>query len=242
MILLYTVSDFKEGSIECIDMMLSHIKGDFDFAIVSNKDVDCGHKVYVDDSGGNYIGFLKYSKEIPSGYDQYVYLDSDILFFGDINLLFDEKPLSITQEPRLMSEPCEQGRHWFKYPIDITKEYDEKSSHFLGINAGSFGFKDISFLEKVRNLFEPYKSDRIMDNAIFEQASFNYAVCKETDFDLSKAFNFRETCVFHAHNYRFSETHKLYHFCGFDNSMLGKKQKMENFLNENSDRITGISR
>lgn len=241
--LLYTISDFKEGSIECIDMMLSHIEGEFDFAIVSNQETTFGyaygHKVYTDDSCGNYIGFLKYSKEIPSGYDQYVYLDSDILFFGDLSVLWDERPLSVTQEFKRMNGACDQGRYWFKYPFDITKEYSDKITHFLGINAGSFAFKDVSLLSRVRELFEPYKSSNVMENAILEQSSFNYAVCQETNFDLNKALNFSDISVFDAHKYPYTNWQKLYHFCGFENSMIGKKLKMEKFINENAHRISG---
>ena len=238
--LLYTVSDFKNGSIECIDMMLSHIDGEFDFAVISNSDVDCGYKVYVDDSCGNYIGFLKYSNQIPEGYDQYVYLDSDILFFGDLDVLFDDRPLSITQEFKLMNVPCEQGRYWFKYPFDITKEYSDKISHFLGINAGSFAFKNIEFLARVRKLFDNCKSPSVMENAILEQSSFNYSVLQETRFDLNKALNFSDLTVFDAHKYQFTDWQKLYHFCGFENAMVGKKQKMEKFLNENKNRIIEV--
>lgn len=240
--LLYTISDFKDGSIECIDMMLSHIEGEFDFAIISNRELNCSHKIYIDESCGNYIGFLKYSKQIPEGYDQYVYLDSDILFFGDLGILFDDRPLSITQESKLMNSCCEQGRFWFKYPFDKTQEYSDKISYFFGINAGSFAFKNIEFLHRVRKLFENCKSHSIMENAILEQSSFNYSVLQEIRFDLNKALNFTDLTVFDAHKYEFTDCKKLYHFCGFENAMYGKKQKMQNFLNENKNRIIRVSR
>lgn len=238
--LLYTVSDFKDGALECINMMLNHIEGEFDFIVISNRDFDCGHKVYVDDSCGSYIGFLKYSKQIPEGYNQYVYLDSDILFFGELSILFDDRPLSITQELKMMGKPCEQGRYWFKYPFDTTQEYSNRIINFLGINAGSFAFKNVNFLSRVRKLFNGRKSQNIMENAILEQSSFNYAVCQETRFDLQKALNFSDLTVFEAHKHSFTDRGRLYHFCGFENAMIGKKEKMQNFLNENKNRIIEV--
>lgn len=232
--LLYTVSDFKNGSLECIDMLLSCIQdSEYDFAIISNAKLDCKYKVYSDPNVQNYIGFLKYSKVIPSGYDQYIYFDSDILYFGKLIDLFDSREFSITQESMMMDQKCTSNSHWFKYEYDNTTKYLEKISKIKGINAGSFCFKNLNFLSKVRSKFENYISESdVLFNARLEQSSFNYAICEELDFDISQAYNFTNTTVLHAHNYEFSNDKKLYHFCGFSNEMNSKLYKMKNFYDK----------
>jgi hypothetical protein len=231
-ILLYTVSDFKSGSIDCIDMMLSKIKDkNFDFLIISNREEACKYSTIVDKSFGEYAGFLKYSSSIPRNYDQYVYLDSDILYLGHLHDLFNDSLISITKENLPMNQ------EWFKYPFDNSEEYLSKIYQMKGVNAGSFCFKDIGFIDLVRSFFISHITNDVMFNAMLEQSSFNYALCKYLNFDFTNIFDFTEQTQLFAHQHPFSDNKKLYHFCGFDNSMNGKIKKMIQFLYENSNRI-----
>jgi hypothetical protein len=136
-----------------------------------------------------------------------------------------------------MNEKCSAGNYWFRYLFDVSNSYEEKISKLYGINAGSFCFKNLDFVQKIRNLFEPHISENITFNAQLEQSSFNYAVCNELSFDLTKAFNFTNITQLFAQDYKFSHEKKLYHFCGFDNLMNGKFEKMNKFIYENSNRF-----
>lgn len=239
--LLYTVSDFKEGAIDCIRMMKNSIIGnDFDFIIIANKKIDCEYEIIVDENSDNYIGFLKYSSKIPDHYDQYIYLDSDILFLGQISNFYSNQEFSIVFENLKMNSQCSSHRYWFKYPHDNSDEYLYNIENLYGINAGSFAFKNISFLSKVRSYFENFKSNDVLNNAILEQSSFNYAICIENNFDFSNCFDFTNQSIIHAKSDSFCLNKKLYHFAGFTNSMIHKKETMEKFINENKNRITTI--
>jgi lipopolysaccharide biosynthesis glycosyltransferase len=226
--LLYTVSDFKNSALDCIEMMLKNIKGsEFDFAIVSNKEVDCRHKIILDQKPYNYIGFLKYSENLPKEYDRYVYLDSDILYFGQINELFAEnKEFSIVREKLKMSN------EWFKYPYLNTPDYLSKINNVFGLNAGTFSFKDVSFLKNVRSLFEPFISQEIHQDARLEQSSFNFALSREVDFNFSKCYDLTDISVLFADQSSYQSDKLLYHFCGFSNEMQSKLFKMKNFYDK----------
>lgn len=239
--LLYTVSDFKDGAIDCIRMMKNSISGNnFDFVIIANHKIDCEYDIIVDNNPCNYIGFLKYSTKVPQGYDQYIYLDSDILFFGAISDFYSNQEFSIVRENLKMNSICSSGRYWFRYPHDHSQQYFDNIKNLDGINAGSFAFKNLSFLSKVRNNFEKFKENEVISNAILEQSSFNYTLCIENNFDFSNCFDFTDRSIIHAKYNSFDTNKKLYHFAGFTNSMLSKKESMQKFIHENKNRLTEI--
>lgn len=226
--LLYTVSDFKNNALDCINLLLSNIKNkDFDFAIVSNKNHTCQYPVIVDDKPYNYIGFLKYSEYIPSGYDQYIYLDSDILFFGNIiDLFHSEKQFSIVKEKLLMNT------EWFKYPYLNSLEYISQAGSTLGLNAGTFAYKNIDFLSKVRYLFEPFISQDTHVDARLEQSSYNLALSSIVNFDFSQCHDLTDTTVLFADQFDYQKDKTIYHFCGFSNEMQSKLFKMKKFYDK----------
>lgn len=239
--LLYTISDFKEGAIECIRMMRNSIgDNNFDFVIIANKKIECEYEIIVDESVDNYIGFLKYSPRVPAGYDQYIYLDSDILFFGPISDFYSDQEFSIVFEDLKMNSQCWAGKFWFKYSHDCSESYSSNIENLYGVNAGSFAFKNISFLSNVRFFFEKFKTNDILSNAILEQTSFNYALCIQNNFDFSRCLNFTNKSVIHAKPNSFNIGKKLYHFNGFTNSMIHKNEIMKKFIHENKNRITQI--
>lgn len=229
-ILVYTVSDFKPYADKCINMLFENIeKQELDLCVISNGEApsDFKYKTIIDSTNYNYIGFLKYSKVIPSGYDAYVYLDSDIIYFGEIeDLISKDKEISVVFEKLKMNED------WFRYQhADNEKEisFFKKNN---GLNAGSFCCKNISFLNLVNSLYSPFISGDVHLDARLEQSSFNYAVCKTTDFNLSKCFDITDVTQLFASDFPYSKHKKLYHFCGFSNEMYSKFLKMQRFLYE----------
>jgi hypothetical protein len=183
---------------------------------VSNKRLEnCPFNVIIDPIERAYVGFLKYSPRVPSGYDRYLYLDSDILFFDKVNSFFLEKPFSVVLESLPMSN------EWFNY-----FRSGEDFSQYSGINAGSFGFYDYSFLARVRKLFEPFVSGDVHRDARLEQSSFNYAVLKTIGGDFSLLEDFSPQSLLFAQSDS-PLNKKLYHFCGFSNEMSSKYYKMK---------------
>jgi hypothetical protein len=239
-ILVYTVTDFKHYADNCIEMLFENIekKDNVDFCVISNipPPDKFKYKTIVDDKKYSYIGFLKYSDKVPSGYDAYVYLDSDIIYFGDVNDLVNDKfSLSIVVESLRMNED------WFRYRAAT----EEKESRFFkdnnGLNAGTFCFKDLSFLALVRSLYEPFISGDAHADARLEQSSYNYAVCKYVNFDFAYCFDLSSTVKLFASDCWFTPEKKLYHFCGFSNEMFSKFLKMSNFLHEKQRRYNQLT-
>ena len=234
-ILVYTISDFKPFAINCIDLLFSNLvldnRSQIDFCIVTSKEhskniPDINVNVVVDDFSPKYIGFLKYSKSIPIGYGAYIYLDSDIIDFGSpVDLISSDKKFSTVSENLLMSN------EWFKYN-NAAQNHLPLFEGMNGLNAGSFCFKDILFLEKVRNLYEPFVTGDVHSDARLEQSSFNYAICQETNFDLSCCFDLSPITRLFASDYKRTHDKKLYHFCGFSNEMASKFYKMKSFFHE----------
>lgn len=223
-ILVYTVSDFKSNALDCINLMIScFTKINFDFKIVTNKSEYKNNKdVIFDETSYKYIGFLKYSKNIPHGYDKYIYLDSDILYFDDVENLFSEKKYSCVIEELPMNH------EWFLYKKH-DHEYLEKIKLLNGFNAGTFSFEDINFLKQIRNYFEPYVTQDVHFDARLEQSSYNYALSKNINFDLNNIYDLTKITQLFADTKQYTYNKKLYHFCGFSNEMQSKFFKMKNF-------------
>lgn len=223
-ILLYTVSDFKSNALDCIRLMLScFTEINFDFKIVTNvKEYEQYEDIIFDDNRYNYIGFLKYSKNIPAGYDKYIYLDSDVLYFDNVNNLFSEKKYSCVIEELPMNH------EWFLYK-NHEHEYLEKIKLLNGFNAGTFSFDDINFLKQIRDCFEPFVSQNVHSDARLEQSSYNYILSKNINFNISNIHNLTEMTQLFADTKQYTSNKKLYHFCGFSNEMQSKFIKMKNF-------------
>lgn len=226
--LLYTVSDFSDKARDCIDLLLSNIdkSDDFDFVVVSNnknhpKDIS----VVVDNSNINYIGDLKYSLEIPKGYSRYVYLDSDILFYGSIKDLYDED-----KDYSLVFENIPMNLHFFSYPYS-DDNHKNMEKNLLGLNAGTFSFKNHSFLQIVREKISNVRIHNPVTAAMYEQSALNYVISKLLNYDFSLAKNLTPITSLFAQEHPYDENKKIYHFCGFNGSMINKYRLMENFNN-----------
>lgn len=223
-ILVYTVSDFKANALDCIKLMLSSFnKINFDFKIITNN---IAYKEYedviYDEFQSEYVGFLKYSKNIPSGYDRYIYLDSDILYFGNVEDLFSDKNYSCVIEKLPMNH------EWFLYK-NHEEKYLKSIEKLNGFNAGSFSFKNINFLSQIREAFEPYVTQNVHADARLEQSSFNFVLSKEINFNIDNINNLTEITQLFADTANYSDQKKLYHFCGFSNEMSSKFFKMKKF-------------
>lgn len=222
--LVYTCSDFSPLAKECIDLLYSsiHNKSKFDFAVVTNSvNAPKTFNIIYDDSKVNYVVDLRYSAKIPNNYDRYIYLDSDILFYGDIELLYDTNI-----EHSIVNEFLMMDSDWCSYPFsDSTHKNKEKS--LKGLNSGTFTFTDTSFLSEVRALLSKDTKSTPMESAKFEQSSYNYAICKKLNYDFSKAYDLNPIVQLFAHQHPISIEKKLYHFNGFSGGMDIKYKLMQ---------------
>lgn len=227
--LLYTISDFSFKAKECIELMYNSINQtkDFDFVVVTNnKNYPKNLPVIVDDSNINYIGDLKYSSKIPEGYSRYIYLDSDILFFGSINELYDDREYSLVFE---LGKPM--SLEFFSYPFsDNNHKIIEKN--LTGINAGTFSFKNYYFLKEVREKINNIKLNNDHLSARYEQSAFNYVISKSVNYNFSLIKDLTPITSLFAQNNPYNENKKIYHFCGFNGNMVSKYNLMEKFNNE----------
>lgn len=236
--MVYTVSDFSPGADSCINMLFDSMKldSDTDFKIIATKHPGgkFKHEVIIAPLPKGYPGFLKSSENVPSGYDYYIYLDSDIFCFNDPKTLINpDKDFSVVFEEMPMID------RWYAYD-KAPREDKVKMQSILGMNAGTFCFRDISFLGQIRGLWLPwvqYGSSTGVD-ARLEQSSFNYAICQRTGFDLSKCNDVTPSAQLQAAVRPYDPNKFLYHFTGAPNTMAGKAYVMSEFLKNNENLLS----
>jgi len=230
--LVYTVSDFSDGAEECISILYNSIlkrnnKSNFDFVVVTNKSRQSKFNLVIDDSvESNYIGWLKYTNKLPEGYDGYLYLDSDIIFYEKIKNMFGSHQISVIYENSPMS--CS----WFMFDM-ATDEEKQKMMNIKGCNAGTFSFTDKIILEKINNLCKliNFKNLNILDQAKAEQSCFNYFIFSlhQQQISLNNITSFIQLHVVEEKE----KNKSIFHFCGFDGGMVDKHKKMKKFIERN---------
>lgn len=231
-ICLYTISNFSIGAISCINLLLKSLSYNnySDFFIISNYiDNSCPYNIILDTkNNSNYIGYLKYSPNIPKGYDYYIYLDSDILYFDSLeSLISPDKSFSVVKENCLIKE----NKDWF-YFKHIHSTYEEKLiENCSALNAGSFAFnsEQINNIQSVYYYYQKYKNNDIMHNAQLEQSIYNFIIHRQTKYSLDNCYDLTDKTLLFASQKQQEQTKKLYHFCGFSNEMLSKYKNMKNF-------------
>ncbi len=228
--LVYTVSDFSPGADSCINMLYDSmtLDSDTDFCVVATKTITgkFKHNIVVAPLPKGYPGFLKSSEMVPKGYDQYVYLDSDVFCFGNPkSLIHPDKEFSVVFEGREMID------RWYAYD-KAPREDKLKMEKVFGMNAGTFCFKDIGFLEEIRGLWHRWVQwgSSMGVDARLEQSSFNYAVSRRVDFDFSKCHDITPVTQLQAAIMPYDPAKYLYHFTGPPNTMAGKAYVMGEFL------------
>jgi lipopolysaccharide biosynthesis glycosyltransferase len=226
-ILVYTASDFSSGAQECLPLLRDcFITQDCDFKIVTNKkEYATSTDVIYDDFEGNFAGLLKYSKNIPSGYDKYIYTDLDVLFFGNVLDLVDAKEYScVIEDLPMLSE-------WFRYPY-AEAEHLERISHLKGFNSGVFSFEHLDFLAAIREAYSAHVTNNMLKDAQLDQRSLNYILAKKLDYNTEKLYDLSPITQMFADENSYSSHKKVYHFCGFEKGLEAKAQKMKTFLNK----------
>lgn len=222
-VFVYTVSDFSPGATECIRYLYSSLKlknQTFDFAVISNRhNSDFDGKIIIDVNPSPYVGFLKYSKKIPSGYDHYLYLDSDILFYDTIESICKGFDFSLVLE-----KPATMAGKWWSSAFEEKEK--EKLKQYTAINAGSFSFNDVSFLEKVRNIFHNRITLNHLLDAKLEQSSFNRAILEQGILE-KRYLDFSNKIQLHAKPDTINRQKTIYHFCGYSGGMMTKRNRME---------------
>lgn len=235
--LVYTCNDLRHST-PCVDLLYSSLmehneKGSFDFAVLcddrNHERVD--YEVLYDYSyPPQFTGSLRYSSLIPKGYDYYLYLDSDILFYDKIEnvLPVDGKCVNAVWEGQdLMYKSCWHN-HGFEEKI-TPSDHDKPC-----INSGQFSFTgQCDLLSQVRDnmMSLPIFADKdhnypVHECAMYEQSSFNYTLLgmwNDVDFHRmtnrvslrpESETNFRKT-VFHFNGFHEGMTRKHHRMCSF---------------------------
>jgi hypothetical protein len=231
-IFIYTCSDFSEKALECSVMLFDSIKAhnepeEFVFSIICTdfpkKEIGRDIEIIVDDSSNGYPGWLKYSKKIPKNFNRYLYLDSDILCFENVNKLFEDGyDFSVLYEDCYMNP--DSTWHFFPH---CSEEEKLEMSKIHCINAGHFCFSNTSFIDTLNKLRHKYALDQnsIREQARTEQSLFNYVM-----FLQSKEKKIKDITSFIEQGARTNITDKkIYHFFGFEGNMINKFSWMENF-------------
>ena len=237
--LVYTTCDFSPNSYNCTELLYRSLtinNSNFDFYIVSNKKSEQSQfPIIVEDTD-----------LMPKGYDQYFYLDSDILCFGKLEDLCDDSNLSVcSARDALMSD---SDYYCYQY---ATPEEKIEMKKYYGFCAGSFGFKNPQFLSDMRKLIEPKLKnpsipdgisrkelhDIIIHDAILDQTSLNYWIFKRLP-DL-KYYDFCDKTLIRPDDpfRRYTNDKILYHFCGFRAEMNSKYERMINWCRYNNIEI-----
>ena len=225
-ILVYTVSDFKPNAIDCIKLLYDSLKcknKNFDFLIISNKhpDKECPFDYVIDTDFNSWVGFLKFSSLLPEGYDKYIYLDSDVLFF--------EKLDDLIKKDCIAEEVVSMGEKFFCYNGSTAQEKEEMKT-MVGINSGTYCFSNREFASDIQKLFKEKIINDVVENLLLEQSSFNYYIFKKR----KEGKEFKKILVqFHCTIDSYDKNIKIYHFCGFSNEMSSKYIRMKNFYEKN---------
>jgi len=225
--LVYTVSDFSDYAEACIKYLYESIiynnnRSNFDFCVVSNKNLKSNFDIIFDENDSNYIGWSKYTKKLPEGYDGYLYLDSDILFNEKIENMFGEHDNSVVCESHSMLSP------WFMFAL-CTEEEKKEMSKINGFNAGTFSFKKKEVLMDINTVCDKIKNKNLntIQQACTEQTCFNYWVfnCLKKKMIFN---NLTKMVQLHVTERQYEKS--IFHFCGFTGNMKDKCERMEKFI------------
>lgn len=234
-ICLYTVSNFNPGSLDCINLLIDSITdNDYNFYILSNNTFysNTNYNIVYDTTiVSDYVGYLKYSPNIPKDYDYYVYLDSDILLFDKISsLVCANKEFSIVREKCLVSE----NKEWFYFNHILDREDIYKIQNAQALNAGSFAFRhdQFSVIEKIYTYYKTYHNHNTNHNVRLEQGIYNFVINKHSDYQLKNCYDITDKAVLFASNKEFIDNKTLYHFCGYTNEMITKYNNMKAFYDK----------
>lgn len=240
--LVYTVSDLRETSIGCINLLYESLlkknkKSDFDFAVVTNADtsrfeLNPDFITIQQQMHYSYVGWLKFTNKLPDNYDSYLYLDSDILCFDYLEELMSEADVTIVYEDLPMTN------EWFWYN-NASPEEKALMLESKGINAGTFGFREMNFMNRLYDTMNQYDFSLTptLEQAKMEQRILNYVML--TEIQTKKPQDITKKVLLHAKEEY--GAHTIYHFCGFDGHMDKKfarmKIVMDKFVNANEISI-----
>lgn len=227
-IFLYTVSDFSANALRCIDLLNNSLnyQNNVKLNILCNNipPPECQFNCIFDETYKEiFPGFLKYSDKIPEGYDYYLYLDSDILFFDNITNILPKKNNLYSL---VFEEKIAKNNPWFNYSGFIENE------NIKGINSGSFVIKDRKHLQEMKNFCDTNLSANSMVNAQIDQSALNFLVSKK---NYSNYEDFSEKVqLFCDADTNIEKGKTIFHFCGFEGHMSNKLNKMGKFYDNNA--------
>ena len=238
-ILCYTITDFKQGSLECIDLLYSSLllnnHDNFDFYVVSNIKPAFKIKyplILASDLKSFNIIYTKYTELLPDTYDYYIYLDSDILFFDKLESIISDKDYSIVTEKKIGQI---KDNPWFAYR-NATNEEKLDFTKIAPINAGTFAFSKFTILNYIRSIFlnNIFTQFSAIENVQFEQSCFNYSIYKLCGINYDSCYDISDKIELFA---KTITNKQVYHFCGFTNEMASKYIRMKNFYDQYQNRF-----
>lgn len=225
-ILVYTISNNNLFNIECIKLLKKSLdlnNQNFDFLVLTNSDikienVNCIKTEFTDTD----IVYSRYSKVVPDGYDVYVYLDADILFFDKITKIISENKdysIVIENDKIIKTKNC----RWYAYPF---YENQQQLLQLPALNSGTFVFKDTLLLKIVRSLFiekiHLFKSH--VEHMQFEQSCFNFAITNILDQNYHKSLFISDKIkLFSCRIDKLIDNINIYHF---NNAHIKPAQKI----------------
>lgn len=227
--LIYTVSDLSPKSLDCSfllrDSLLSH-SSNFDFLIFTNNEIRCDKECILVEKELIDLNIVasKYTSNLPSGYSNYLYLDSDILACDSFENLIKIDKINILEELNNIGD-----NQWHK-PIFCPDEEKDYIYSRKALNAGSFSFTNTDFIKNVKDCILQYKDRNNVLFAMFEQSCFNYSFYKNGYKDYNVLTNVK---LFSNRDTKMTEDKTLYHFCGYSGSMTEKYKDIRSFADEN---------
>lgn len=258
---VYTLSNFDTNAIKCLRLLYNSIIeqnniDDFDFYVVTNKPyfedlgyVNCKIIQENDDLDSDlkteYFSSVqaKYSPNLPDGYEYYVFLDSDILFYEKLqNIKLSESytigaAIELSNDNMMFYSPFHKYEGMGVFFVELAK----KTRCF---NAGQFVLKSCNFknefFAKVRNLFKQYiefiDKEKVHNIAFLEQQSFNYAVLHYLDKTDTMTLTSKVSCVPEAARDAQDFNVTICHFVGIFNPNLAMSDKYQRMINYMAQR------
>jgi hypothetical protein len=208
---------------------------EFDFLVVTNNQnaEQIPHTIVYDGEFPiEYAGYLKYSSKLPAHYDNYLYLDSDVLFYEKIENVIPSDSLICAMK----ESDCPMfDNEWHRY-----RRLDEKTLQLHAnkwcVNAGQFSYKRESKLtENVRKyLCTNNNLINSCDHAKNEQSSFNrYLLDVWDEINFSKLTN--AVTLFPERE----PSKTIFHFIGFSSEgMYAKMRRMVTFASQHHNHIS----
>lgn len=242
---IYTVSNFRPGATECLRHWIECVgfsNPNSDIAVYTDKNSlvipEFLSGVTILSSDAEHHPVQNKYAFMPSGYDLYVYMDSDILCYANF-----ESVSSVDADLGVVIEHEKGGGKWHS-PI-----HSEMPDQSCALNAGQFFFRSPDHMklihEKLQKVYDDYEFENDLHRIAKEQGEFNYQVQCNSHYQKTDYNVFTEMTQLAASTVVKSPTSeilaggkKVFHFTGsFGVGMNGKSSMMQEFRNTHESEL-----